>query len=121
MNKIKKFFGNVKDKVDTYFIKLQLAIMSGLMLAPIPAHASENKVKINTNLDVEATMGNLLTFLFTIMRFAGAAVTVFGAFAFFSSIHNDQPEQKKQGIMTIIAGICMVALPSVLKIIGILA
>jgi len=59
-------------------------------------------------------MNNFLGVVFTMARWAGIFLAVFGAYNLVTSFTEDRPEEKKKAIGLIIGGIALTALKSII-------
>lgn len=125
MNKIKKAFYSIIDKVDAVKDKinsklLQLMIMSSAVMAPMPVHAAAN-VTVKTDVDINAAMNGVVSWMITAVQFVGVILLVWGVAMLSLSIKNDEPESKQRAIMQIVAGGFAVGIITILKAVGVIA
>lgn len=75
----------------------------------------------NNDVSIDTTMGTFIGMILTIMRWAGLAIAIWGAYMWFSSLKESNPEAQQKAIWVVVAGIGMLALKSVLSMLGIIA
>lgn len=111
----------MKQKMKNFIMKATntLALASATMyIGAAQVHAATS---VNANLDMDVLTGSILDFLFKIFRVVGAVMIIFGISKFAMAINNERPEDIKGGITMALIGIVFVALPTVLKGLGVIS
>lgn len=78
------------------------------------------KVSIDeSSMKADTLMGNVIGIILTITRWVGVAILIFGVYEIVMSFTQDMPEKKVKGITLALAGVVMVALKSLISLLGI--
>lgn len=90
--------------------------MAMASMTAMQASAFGDDVTINTTGggDAGQLMGKIIGILFTITRFVGVALVVYGVYEIVMSFMQNQPEAKTKGIIMALAGVVMIGLKTIL-------
>lgn len=91
--------------------------MATMYVMMAQAHAYTPK----TGLNFTDLQSNLLDLIFNVLRVVGVALAAMGIYKVAISFKDDRPEDMKQGVATILAGVVLIAAPSVLSTLGVLS
>lgn len=98
----------------TFYVLSSVAYASGTKATLKPKSYTVKEV------DLGDMTGNVLSLVFMIVRIVGAVWGVMGAVKLIGSFKDDRPEDVKSGVASLVAGVMLVAAPSVLQFLGVL-
>ncbi len=75
----------------------------------------------NGNVNVETGMAKIIGFLVTVTTYVGVGVLVYGGYELAMSFTQDMPDKKVKGVAFIIGGLILVAIKSLLRLLGVIA
>ena len=114
-NKIQKFFKNIQLK---HVMAFALALM--VMVSPLlTAHAAS--VNFNQNANFEEIGKNLVNLVLQVAYVIGGGLVIWAGIDFGLSISNDNPDQRARAIKFLLGGLAIVALPSILRVLGVVS
>lgn len=114
-NKIQKFFKNIQ-------LKHVMAFAFALMIMVLPlltAHAAGPSINFDQDPDFETIGKNIVTLVLRVAYVIGGGLVIWAGIDFGLSISNDNPDQRARAIKFLLGGLAIVALPSILRMIGV--
>lgn len=117
LNELKVSMGKKMNKARQMVYTL-MAMAMVKVVVPLSVHAE--RIKPNTSVNVENGMGDIIGLLVTVTRYIGVGVLVYGGYELAMSFTQDMPDKKAKGIAFLFGGLILVAIKSVLKLMGVI-
>lgn len=112
-SKLKKFVKNIQ-------LKDVMAFAFALMIMVLPLVSAEaSSVKFNQNADFTTIGNKIVDLVLKVAYVIGGGLVIWAGIDFGLSISNDNPDQRARAIKFLLGGLAIVALPSILRFLGV--
>jgi hypothetical protein len=98
--------------------KIKKRVAEAVTTAEIAMFSAPTAFAVNDNVDLNTTMNKLIDIVTNVCSGIGIVIAIWGVVSFATSMTAQNAEQRKHGIMELIAGIIICIAPQILKSIG---
>lgn len=115
----------IKQKISAPIIAVETAFltMSSMAVAACGpgVGGSDNSVTVRTDgIDMNATLGNVIGFVCTMMLYIGALLGAWAVAQLFLAFKNEDADSKSKAMMTLVAAVGLMSVKFVLQMIGLI-
>ena len=115
MEKIKTLFNNAKEKI----AMIPIMIIGMINMASLNAYAAGIGSDVE-NADTASIFGNIIGVILDLVRYVGVILAVWGVVQFFLALRNEDGDSKARAGLTIVAGVALFAIKSLVANTGLI-